>query len=444
MLNKQWRLLVGVFLVFALVAAACGNGEAEETTTTTTEATTTTTEATTTTTEATTTTAAAAGSLIVWADEQRASIIEDISGDFEAATGLEIEVQLVDFGDIRDNAIQLIPTGEGPDVFIGAHDWTGPLAVSGVIATLDDIPSSVKGEFFEAPFGAFTFDGSLYGLPYSFEAVGLYYNKTLVGDTPPATMDELTAICDGLAAGVECLAVPGGGGADDRDAYHQFPFVSAFGGSIFAFDIDSGYDASVAGVDSAEAIAGVTAMAELVDGGYMPSYNYDNARQAFQDGQAAFWLTGPWAVNDANTGAEQSGFEWGVTKLPTIDGNTMKPFFGANAFFLSAQATNPVAAKTFLYEYIATQDVQQALFDAEPRLPTHIGVFEGVKDDPVTATFTESASEGQSMPNIEAMTGDVWNAWGDGLKAVRNQELSPEDAMKAAGDQIRGLLGISG
>jgi maltose-binding protein MalE len=443
MLNKQWRLLVGVFLVFALIAAACGGGEAEETTTTT-EATTTTTEATTTTTEATTTTAAAAGSLIVWADEQRAPIIQEISGDFEAATGLEIEVQLVDFGDIRDNAIQLIPTGEGPDVFIGAHDWTGPLAVSGVIAPLDDIPSSVKGEFFEAPFGAFTFDGSLYGLPYSFEAVALYYNKTLVGETPPATMDELTAICDGLAADVECLAVPGGGGADDRDAYHQFPFVSAFGGSIFAFDLDSGYDASVAGVDSAEAIAGVTAMAELVDGGYMPSYNYDNARQAFQDGKAAFWLTGPWAVNDANTGAEQSGFEWAVTKLPTIDGNTMKPFFGANAFFLSAQATNPVAAKTFLYEYVATQDVQQALFDAEPRLPTHMGVFEGVKDDPVTATFTESASEGQSMPNIEAMTGDVWNAWGDGLKAVRNQELSPEDAMTAAGDQIRGLLGISG
>lgn len=442
MLNKQWKLLVGVLLVFALVAAACGEGEAE-TTTTTTQATTTTTQATTTTTEATTTTAAAAGSLIVWADEQRAPIIEDISTDFEAATGLQIEVQLVDFGDIRDNAIQLIPTGEGPDVFIGAHDWTGPLAVSGVIAPLDDMPASVKDQFFEAPFAAFTFDGSLYGLPYSFEAVALYYNQTLV-ETPPTTLDELTAICDELPADVECLAVPGGGGADDRDAYHQFPFVAAFGGSIFAFDPATGYDPSVAGVDSPEAIEGVTVIDELVKNGYMPSYNYDNARQAFQDGKAAFWLTGPWAVNDANTGAEQSGYEWGVTKLPTIDGNTMKPFFGANAFFLSAQATNPVAAKTFLYEYIATQDVQQALFDAEPRLPTHMGVFENVKDDPVTGVFTESAADGQPMPNIEQMTGDVWNAWGDGLKAVRNQELSPEEAMTAAGDQIRGLLGISG
>jgi iron complex transport system substrate-binding protein len=72
MKHKIGLLIIG----FALVAAACGNGDSGEDATTTTEATTTTTEATTTTTEATTTTTEAAAVTFTGADGVESAIMD--------------------------------------------------------------------------------------------------------------------------------------------------------------------------------------------------------------------------------------------------------------------------------------------------------------------------------------------------------------------------------
>ena len=104
---RNWKVLAGLVLAFALVVAACGDDdagttEATEATTTTTEAATTTTEAVTTTTEAaTTTTEAAVPPLVIWADETRTEVLGPIAADFEAATGIPVEIQLVGFGILR-------------------------------------------------------------------------------------------------------------------------------------------------------------------------------------------------------------------------------------------------------------------------------------------------------------------------------------------------------
>src|SRR3712207_6846834 len=44
-----------------------------------------------------------------------------------------VEVELVqkDFGEIQEQFIAQVPTGEGPDITIGAHDWLGNLVTNG-------------------------------------------------------------------------------------------------------------------------------------------------------------------------------------------------------------------------------------------------------------------------------------------------------------------------
>lgn len=420
------RHSLSLLAVLVLVLAACGGGA--DTTTTTAGATTTTAAATTTTAEATTTTAAEVIELLVWADEARTPVIQEVAAAFTEATGVVVTVETKEFGDIRDQMVELGPAGEGADVFIGAHDWTGQLAVSGVAAPID--LGSKAGDFEPVSLDAFSYAGDLYAVPYATEAIALYYNTDLVPEAP-ATFEEIADICAALDGIENCVGVPGGG--DAPDAYHNYPFVSAMGGYIFAYDSATGYDPADIGLDSEGAIAGMTFLQEQVDAGVIGATNYDTAKAFFLDGTQPFWMTGPWEVGNLN---DQTTVNWAVAKIPTIGGNTPAPFVGAQGFFLSAFTENAVVAQSFLLDYIATQEAQQALYEADPRNPAFTAVLDTLSDDPVAATFAASAADGNPMPNIAEMS-SVWAPLGENIQLVRNGELSAEEAMTVAAQAVR-------
>ena len=184
-----------------------------------------------------TTTAAPQRSLLVWTDETRAPIVEAAAVEFEAATGVPVEIEVVSFGDIRQDMTENARLGVGADVFVGRHDWVAELAVDGVIEPID--LSGRADEFFPVALDAFSFRGNLYGLPFDMEAIGLIRNTYLVPDAP-ATFEELLSVCDTLADTVEqCLALPTG------DGYHHYPFLATTGGYIFGYDAVTGYDVAL-------------------------------------------------------------------------------------------------------------------------------------------------------------------------------------------------------
>ena len=39
--------------------------------------------------------------------------------------------------DMKDDFIQQVPTGKGPDIVMGAHDWLGELSTNGVVAPIE-------------------------------------------------------------------------------------------------------------------------------------------------------------------------------------------------------------------------------------------------------------------------------------------------------------------
>ena len=418
---------MALLAVFAMILAACGGGDDAAETTTTTAAETTTTAAPTTT---ETTAAAEPVELLIWADEQRTAVVEAIAPAFTEATGVEIRVQTVDFGSIRDQVGVAGPAGEGPDIFAGAHDWTGELAADGTIAAID--LGAKAADFFDVALNAFNFEGQLYAVPYALEAVAMYYNTDLVPDAP-AAFEDLAGLCE--TAGTDaCVGLPGGG--DAADAYHNYPFVSALGGYIFAYDPATGYDPSDIGLDSDATVAGVEFLEQQVAAGVVESTNYDNAKNLFLEGAIPFWITGPW--ERANLEAQDT-VNWAVTTLPTIDGNVPAPFVGSQGFFLSAFSENTLIAQSFLIDFIATEETQQALYDADPRGPAFQSVAEALADDPVAQAFAASAATGNPMPNIPQM-GSVWGPLGDNILLVRNGTLSAAEAMAAAAEAVRGAL----
>jgi len=141
------------------------------------------------------------------------------------------------------------------------------------------------------------------------------------------------------------------------------------------------------------------------------------AKQAFLDGTAAFWLTGPWNVGSA----VDAGINVAIDPIPSPTGDAAQPFAGVKGFFLSAESENKVAATDFLVNYLGSEDVQLALFDAGNILPALAAAADTAASDPIIAGFQAVGGDAVPMPAIPAM-GSVWQYWGIAEAAIINGE----------------------
>ena len=368
--------------------------------------------------------------LVIWADDTRTPVLEPFAEEFGDENDVSVAVQEVPFDDIRDRLIVAGPAGEGPDIIIGAHDWLGELVENGVLAEVDIAAQEDALE--EVAVQAFNFEGVNYGLPYATENVALFRNTELVPDAP-ATWEELEDTALDLQDGDEVergIVWP----TEPADPYHNYPIVSALGGYVFGMDDDGTYDPSDLGIDSDGGIAAAERFGEMVESGLLsPDITYDLMIDLFGGGDAAFAITGPWAMGDFE------GVDFEVTPIPDVDGGTPAPFVGVQGFMISAFAENELLAQTFLTDYMATDEAQIELFEAGNRPPALTSAFEQVADDPDIEGFGEAAADGVPMPAIPEMA-SVWDAWTNAYELIYEGQLEPAEAFEDAAEQIRGLI----
>lgn len=370
--------------------------------------------------------------LVIWADDTRAAAIRPLADAFAEDEGISVVVQEVPFDKIRENMSQAAPAGEGPDIIIGAHDWLGELVSNGVLEPIDLGDSA--DDYAEVATQAFSFDGQTYGLPYAVENIALIRNTDLVPDAP-ATFEELEATALQLVADGEAtvpLAIQQG----PADPYHNYPLFSAMGGYVFAQNDDGSYDPSDVGIDSEGGLRAAEAFAAWSEEGLISKdVTYDVMIDSFASGEAPFAITGPWAVSDPDRGFVQSGVNFVVEPIPPIDGGTPQVFVGVQGFMISSFSENIDLAKSFLLDYMNTEDAQLALFDAGGRPPAMLSAFESVSDDPIIEGFGLSGQQGVPQPAIPEM-GAVWDTWKNAYSLIFNG-ADPDQAFTDAAAAIR-------
>ena len=341
--------------------------------------------------------------LTVWTDENRKPAIEAAAKTFEDETGAKIELVQKNFEDIRNDFTNQVPTGEGPDITIGAHDWLGSLVQAGVVATVDLGESAANFE--KVATDAFTYDGQTYALPYSLETIALVQNTDLVGEDAPATWDDMIAAAK--KAGAERPVVINTAG-QTGDAYTMYGFQTSFGAPVFVQDDSGSYTAEVGmGGGAGDAFAEwLSANGEKGSGDISTTIDYDTNNELFASGKAAYTIQGPWAVEALTA----QGAKIKVSPIPSAGDETASPFVGVQGFYISAESKNALVAQEFLTKYLATYDAQKALYEADPRIPAWSDLAEEVSSDPVIAGFVASSQNGVPMPNIPQM-GSVWDLW---------------------------------
>lgn len=341
--------------------------------------------------------------LTIWTDANRKPAIEAAAKTFEEETGGKVELVQKNFEDIRNDFINQVPTGNGPDITVGAHDFLGSFVEAGVIDTVD--LGAAADQLEQVAIDAFTYDGQVYGFPYALESIALIQNTDLVGEDAPATFDDMIAA--GAASGAERPFVINTAG-QTGDAYTMYGFQTSFGAPVFVQDASGSYTSEVGmGGDAGNAFAEwLGANGETGTGYISTTIDYDTNNELFASGKAAYTIQGPWAIEALTA----QGVNIKVSPIPSAGGETAAPFVGVQGFYVSSQSKNALVAQQFLTHYLATDEAQQALYDADPRLPAWKSVAEKVASDPVVAGFLASAANGVPQPSIPEM-GSVWDLW---------------------------------
>jgi len=373
--------------------------------------------------------AAPEATLKIWADDTRTPILLDLADDFLAKYNVAIVVE--DLGrvqDIRTPMITAAPAGEGPDIFIGVHDWLGALVESGLVAPLE--LGDKADQFVPVALEAFTYtDGQLYGVPYATENLGFFYNTELVPE-PPTTWEEVLEIGRTLKEEGKvdyAIAINGDAG------YNSLPIQTAFGGYIFGQDDNGAWNPADIGLGSEGMIEAVDWMTAAAEEGLMSdSFDLETSYQLFETGKIAFLMTGPWALERIRA----SGVPYAITNFPD-DGAA---FTGVQGFMVNAFSENILLAQAFLTEYVATQEFMQAIYetDPNPRPSAFTSVLETMDDTDLVA-MGEAGANAIPMPNIPEM-GSVWAAWNNGIVLAVTGKQSSEEAMTDAAQQVNDLI----
>ncbi len=304
------------------------------------------------------------------------------------------------------------PRGNGPDLFLSAHDRLGGWVQAGIVAPLD-VPQE---DYHPATVEAVTFEGQRWGVPLAYKCLALFYRTDLVPE-PPGTTAELEALAESLTG-------PDRFGAAwiTTEPYFHAPWLHGFGGSVFLDDevrLDQpGHAASMAWVRG------------LQDRGILPEEaNGALVTQLFNEGRAAMVVSGPWFLGELDPGVP-----YAVAPLPRISqtGESAGPYLTVEAAMVSAYARQPERARD-LARYLASTDAAITRAVDGRQSVANLAAYEDprVGLDPNLAAFRAQLDTAVPMPNRPEMTA-TWEPMARSLRRVMRGALTPEAAARAA------------
>ncbi|KNC05772.1 sugar ABC transporter substrate-binding protein [Pantoea sp. RIT-PI-b] len=356
------------------------------------------------------------GKLVIWINGDKGyNGLAEVGKKFEQETGIKVTVEHPD--KMEEKYPQVAATGDGPDIIFWAHDRFGGYAQSGLLAEISP-DANFQQKIFPFTWDAVRFNGKLIGYPISVESLSLIYNKDLLPE-PPKSWEEIAALDKKMRAQGKSAMM-----FNLQEPYFTWPLLAA--GGAYAFKLNDGrYDVKDTGVDNAGAKAGMRFLVDQVKAKTLNAdTDYSIAEAAFNKGQTAMTINGPWAWSNI----DKSKINYGVTLLPTLNGKPSKTFVGVLSAGINAASPNKELAKEFLENYLLTDSGLDAVNKDKPLGAVALKSFQQTleKDERIAATMN-NARNGDIMPNIPQMAA-FWYA----MRTATLNALSGRQSVDAA------------
>ncbi|GAM68166.1 maltose/maltodextrin ABC transporter [Vibrio ishigakensis] len=363
------------------------------------------------------------GQLTIWINGDKGyNGLAEVGKRFEEDTGIKVTVAHPD--GLSDRFPQVAATGDGPDIVFWAHDRFGGYAEAGLLAEIK--PSKeIKEGIVDFAWDAVSYDGKTIGYPVAIEALALIYNKDLVPN-PPKTWEEVEALDAKLAKdGKKAIMW------NLKEPYFTWPLMAADGGYAFKFT-DQGYDVKDVGIANEGVTSAMNFLKSLVDKKVISSdMDYSIADSSFAKGEVAMTINGPWAW-----GGYDGKVNYGVTTIPSFNGEASKPFVGVLTAGISTASPNKDLAVEFIENYLLTNDGLRTVNNDKPLGAVALKSFQKeLESDPRIAATMESAENGEIMPNIPQMN-NYWNSAKNAIINVVDGRQSVDAALADAKKQM--------
>ena len=374
---------------------------------------------------------------------------EPLEAAFEAQNP-DIDLEIVE-GPNATNLVEDLYTssfllGDSPyDLVYMDIVWTPKFAAAGWLADLSDrISEEELGQFLAGDVNGGRYNGQLYRIPFRSDAGMLYYRQDLLAEAgyqPPQTTQELMAISQDL---------------QDRDVVEwgyvwqgkQYEGLAAmfveilhgFGG----FWIDPA--TKDVGLDGEGAIAAIEFLRDTIDSGVSPggvtTYQEEETRRFFQNGTTLFLRNWPYVWRFANEEGSAIAGKVAIKPMVAAPGESSGATQGGWGLGMVKTTQHPDEAWRVI-EFITSEAAQRRFVLETGYVPSRRSLFNDAKIVTEYSHYPQLLQVQESAvlrPPIAqyAQASDILQRY---LSAALTERMSPQEAMQAAADETRRLLG---
>lgn len=140
---------------------------------------------------------------------------------------------------------------------------------------------------------------------------------------------------------------------------------------------------------------------------------------------------------------KNADFEWGITTIPTINGNHPVTFSGNIIACMSSYTKNAEAAREVL-EFMVSDEGLEILYKVRGSIPAlkDPSVIDGLSDDQYVMGILEQAQFSEAMPSIPEMA-SFWTPAETLYRSVWEGLATPEEAAAKALEDFNAALELT-
>ncbi|OCJ10271.1 ABC transporter substrate-binding protein [Rhizobium sp. AC27/96] len=288
----------------------------------------------------------------------------NIAADFEAETGIHVDLQTLSWDDIRPKLITALVAGTAPaDVTEFDWSWTGQFSAAGWYLPLNDVIDADTVKDIGVS-NIFTVDGKLLGVPYSNDFRVMLVNKKHFADAGitemPKTLDALVAAAKKIKEkGIAQYPIGLPVSATEGASTSWYLLTKAFGGELFDKDFNPLFTSPDSAGYKALAFELMLLKEGLVDPASTGLKDSQINESMFAQGIASIMIAGePGRLSQMND-PKQSKVAGQVEAIlvPTASGNT-RSFGLPEALAIPNVSPNKEAAIAFV-KWFTSKDFQK-------------------------------------------------------------------------------------